>query len=141
MTGGLFQFAHKTPEDCYSYWSKQPGVMENFNIFMQGLFGTPARLGWTEWFPVKKVCLDGFDKEWSEYCWVDVGGGKGHESELVLKLYPETKGKFVVEDQPFVIEDITDLDPRIERLPHDFTKPQPIKGMLFYLCTYYFASS
>lgn len=131
--GGVFQFAHETTEDRYTYWSKQPGVMENVNIFMQGLFGTPEIMGWTDWFPVKIVCLDGFDKQRSEYCWGDVGGGKGQESKLVLKLYLETKGKFVVEDQPFVIDDITDLDPRIERLPHDFMKPQLIRGLLIYI--------
>jgi len=128
MTDGPFQHAHQTKEDCYTYWSKQPGVIENFNTFMQGLFGTPARLGWSDWFPVKEVCLDGFDERRSEYLWVDVGGGKGHESELLLKLYPGIEGKLVVEDLPFVIDDITDLDSRIERLSHDFTKPQPIKG-------------
>lgn len=133
MTDGPFQFAHKTDEDCYTYWSKQAGVMENFNVFMQGLFGTPMRLGWADWFPVKEVCLDGFDPSKGEYCFVDVGGGKGHEGELVLKKYPETKGKFVVEDLPFVINDVTELDERIERFPHDFTKPQPIKGKLAFL--------
>lgn len=128
MTDGPFQFAHATTEDCYTYWSRQPGVMENFSVFMQGLFGTPSRLGWTDWFLVQEICLNGFNSAKGEYCFVDVGGGKGHEAELVLKKYPDSKGKFVVEDLPFVINDITDLDPRIERLPHDFTKEQPIKG-------------
>lgn len=95
---------------------------------MQGLFGTPMRLGWVDWFPVKDVCLDGFDASKGNYCFVDVGAGKGHEAELVLKKYPESRGKFIVEDLPFVIDDITELDERIERLPHDFTKAQPIKG-------------
>jgi len=105
--------------------------MENFNAFMQGLFGTPMRLGWADWFPVKEVCLDGFDGSKGEYCFVDVGGGKGHEGELVLRKYPDTRGRFVVEDLGFVIEDITELDERIERLPHDFTKAQPIRGTLY----------
>ena len=52
MTNGPFQFANDTGEDCYTFWSKQAGWMENFNTFMQGLFGTPNRLGWTDWFPV-----------------------------------------------------------------------------------------
>ena len=130
MTGGPFQFAHNTTEDCYTYWSKQPGVMENFSVFMQGLFGTPSRLSWTDWFPVEEICLDRYDNTKGEYCFVDVGGGKGHEAELILKKYPGSRGRFVVEDLPFVINDIASLDDRVERLPHDFTKEQPIKGMI-----------
>lgn len=97
-------------------------------VVMQGLFGTPQRLGWTDWFPVKDVCLDGFDASKSEYVFVDVGAGKGHEAELVLKRYPDTRGKLAIEDLPFVIDDVADLNKRIERVKHDFTQPQPIKG-------------
>ena len=132
MTDGPFQFAHKTDLPCYTYWSKQDGVMENFNVFMQGLFGTPMRLGRTDWFPVKEVCLDGFDARKGEYCFVDVGAGKGHEAELVMTKFPDTKGKFVIQDLGFVIDDVTSLDERIERMAHDFTKPQPIKGNLLH---------
>lgn len=32
MTDGPFQFAHGTDEDCYTYWSKQAGVMENVSV-------------------------------------------------------------------------------------------------------------
>lgn len=128
MNDGPFQFTHDTTDDFYTFAGKQPGVMENFSAFMQGLFGTPSRLGWTDWFPVDEACLDGFDPAQGEYCFVDVGGGKGHEAQLVRRKYPDARGKFVVEDLPFVINDISDLDPSVERLPHDFTTPQPIKG-------------
>lgn len=128
MYDGPFQYAFDTKEQCFEYWSKKPGVMENFNTFMQGLFGTPMRLGWTDWFPAKEAVLDGFDESRSEYAFVDVGGGRGHEGEAVLKKYPGVKGRFVVEDLPFVINDIENLNPRIERLAHDFTQPQPVKG-------------
>lgn len=106
--------------------------MENFNVFMQGLFGTPARMGWTDWYPVKEQVLDGFDSSNGEYCFVDVGGGKGHECELLLKKYPHMEGKLVTQDLPFVIKDIQGLDPRVEKMEHDFTTPQPIKGARAY---------
>lgn len=127
MADGPFQFAYKTDLQPYEYWAKT-GADKQFNTFMQGLFGTPARLRWLDWFPLDEVALHGFDKSKSEYMFVDVGGGKGHESEAVIKKYSESmSGKVVLQDLPFVIEDITELDSRIERLPHDFTKPQPIK--------------
>lgn len=60
---------------------------------------------------------------------MDAGGGELREGESVLREYPYSTpvGKFVVEDLPFVINDITERDPRIEQLFHDFTTPQPIR--------------
>lgn len=102
--------------------------MANFNVFMQGLFGTPHRLGWLDWFPFDKVCIDGFDESRSDCLFVDVAGGKGHECELLLKKYPGLKGRLALEELPFVIEDITTLDDRVERVKYDFTMPEPTKG-------------
>lgn len=133
MTDGPYQFAEGTTDDPFTHMSKKPGAMENFNIFMQGLFGTPKRLGWTDgWFPIQERILDGFDPKQGEYCFVDVGGGKGHECELLLRKFPEMKGKLVTQDLPFVIKDIQSLDDRVDRMEHDFTKPQPIKGARAY---------
>lgn len=44
MTDGPFQYAYNAKEQCFAYWSKKPGVMENPNVFMQGFFGMPMRL-------------------------------------------------------------------------------------------------
>jgi hypothetical protein len=96
---GPLQYAYGTAKDSYSYWStEKPATMANFNVFMKGLFGTPQRLGWTDWFPFEEVCLDGFDESKSEYVFVDVAGGKGHECEMLLKKFPNLRGKLVLED-------------------------------------------
>jgi hypothetical protein len=121
---GPLQYAYGTAKDSYSYWStEKPATMANFNVFMKGLFGTPQRLGWTDWFLLGEFCLDGFDESKSEYVFVDVAGGKGHECEMLLKKFPNLRGKLVLEDLPFVIDDITDLDDKIERVEHDFNTP------------------
>jgi hypothetical protein len=99
---------------------------------MQGLFGTPQRLGWTDWFPLEEVCFDGFDGSKSPYLFVDVAGGKGHECDLLLRKHPKLQGKLVLEELPFVIDDISDLDIRVERVKHDFTTPQPVQGELLW---------
>ena len=137
---GLFQWAYNTPDECYTYWSRQPGVMENFNTFMQGYFGSGDMLFPLSWFQYDTVCLDGFDpsKSGSEYVYVDVGGGKGHHTQEVLDRYPDAKGKFLLQDMPQVIEDIDKtpgiaLSPRIERMGYDFFQPQPIKGARTYV--------
>ena len=126
---GPLQYAYGTNKDTYSYWTtEKPATMANFNVFMQGLFGTPQRLGWTDWFPFEEVCLDGFDEAKGEYLFVDVAGGKGHECELLLKRFPKLRGKLALQDLPFVIDGISDLNGKIERVKHDFTTPQPIHG-------------
>ncbi|KAF2726271.1 S-adenosyl-L-methionine-dependent methyltransferase [Polychaeton citri CBS 116435] len=135
MNDNPYNFAEGTTENPFTHMSKKPGVMETFNVFMQGLFGTPFRLGWSDWFPIKEVALDGFDEtQGNGVCFVDVGAGKGHEGNLVLQKYPETKGKFIAQDLEFVISDIQkgELDHRIETMVHDFTKPQPVKGARVY---------
>lgn len=133
MTDGPFQFANKTKLQTYDYWATT-GADKQFNTFMQGLFGTPARLRWLDWFPMDEVALQGFDKSKGEYLLVDVGGGRGHESEAILEKYPLSAraGRFVLEDLGFVIDDIGKLDPHIEKLAHDFTQSQPIKGARVY---------
>ena len=132
QTDGPYNFAENTTDDPFTHMSKKPGVMENFNVFMQGLFGLPMRLNWSDWYPVKEKLLDGFDSSKGEYCFVDVGGGKGHECERILHKHPDMKGKLVTQDLQFVINDIQHLDPRIEKMCHDFRKPQPIQGARVY---------
>ena len=81
--------------------------MENFNIFMNGMFGAPHRIYWTDWFPFEEVCFNGFDAGIdSEYTWVDVSGRKGHHVQQHVEKYPTAQGKFAVQDLPSVIEDI-----------------------------------
>lgn len=107
---GPLQHAYGTDKDSYTYWStEKPATMANFNVFMQGLFGTPHRLGWLDWFPFEQVCIDGFDESRSDCLFIDVASGKGHECELLLKRYPGLKGNLALEELPFVIEDIANL--------------------------------
>lgn len=112
--------------------------MENFNVFMNGVFGAPARLSWTDWFPFEEVCFNGFDPQigGSEYAWVDVGGGKGHHVQQFIDAYPKAQGKFAVQDLPFVIQDAEKnrvaLSSRIDLMKHNFLEAQPIKGARTY---------
>lgn len=103
--------------------------MENFNTFMNGRFGETRRKHWLDWFPLGEACFAGYDDNKSDYCFVDVGGGNGHEIGLVLQKYPPKGGRVVLEDLPAVIADVKQgLSSRIETVAHDFTKPQPIEG-------------
>jgi hypothetical protein len=124
---GPLQFAHNTPLDTYSYWQTLPGVAENFNTFMNGHFAG-KRLSWLEWFPAEQEIISGFDSAKSPYLFIDVGGGRGHEANLLKLKFPSAKGKIVVEDLPDVIDDVRHIDSSIELQKYNFFEPQPLKG-------------
>jgi hypothetical protein len=109
--------------------------MANFNRFMPGFFG--RTLVWLDWFPIPDVVFKGFDSSRSPYLLVDVAGSVGRNlGEFYQRFGSEVKGRLALEDQPQVIDDIKDLDPRIERLKYNFFTPNPIKGAK----TYFFQS-
>jgi hypothetical protein len=61
---------------------------------------------------------------------VDVGGGLGHATMQIKGLIGDVKGKVILQDRKEVLEDIKeDLGAGIEKMPHDFFTPNPVKGM------------
>ena len=60
---------------------------------------------------------------------VDVGGGLGHATTQIETLIGGVKGRAVLQDRKEVLEDIKeDLGAGIEKMPHDFFTPNPVKG-------------
>ncbi|TKA64800.1 hypothetical protein B0A55_10113 [Friedmanniomyces simplex] len=132
MTNTPFQFARQTELDNHKYYAQvRPETMETFQIFMDGLYGGPARAPWWTWYPIKEVlAVD------SDVAFVDVAGGNGHQTAGLHRAFPSVKGRLVVQDLPEVIDGIKELDPRIERMSYDFLTPQPetVKGArIFFL--------
>ncbi|KAK1069941.1 hypothetical protein LTR74_004572 [Friedmanniomyces endolithicus] len=131
MTDTPFQFARKTELDNHKYYAEvRPETMKTFQVFMDGLYGGPARAPWWTWYPIEDVlAVD------SDVAFVDVAGGNGHQTAGLLRAFPGIKGRLIVQDLPEVIEGIKVLDPRIERMPYDFLTPQPeaVKGARVYL--------
>ncbi|KAF2160329.1 hypothetical protein M409DRAFT_29180 [Zasmidium cellare ATCC 36951] len=136
---GRLQFAHDTDDEDYVYWSKQPGVMENFSTFMQGYFGGGAQPTPMEWFLFDEVCFKDFDATRVEYAYVDVGGGKGQNIQAIVEKYGDyvKDDKFCLQDVAPVIDDIessgTVLDGRIEKMAYDYLTPQTIRGARAYM--------
>ncbi|RAO66543.1 uncharacterized protein BHQ10_002555 [Talaromyces amestolkiae] len=62
---------------------------------------------------------------------VDVGGGYGHQSVLVGRLYPNLLHRIVFQDLPQTLDQVSVIE-GIEAQAHDFFTPQPIKGAKFY---------
>lgn len=56
---------------------------------------------------------------------VDVGGSMGHQVRKFAAKYPSLPGKLVLEDLPQVVERAVDVPDTIQKIGHDFFKPQP----------------
>lgn len=61
---------------------------------------------------------------------VDVGAGLGHQSEHVLKKYPELKGRILLQDRPEVVKEVADRGgiTGVKVMVHDFFEEQSVKG-------------
>ncbi|KAJ5384127.1 O-methyltransferase family 2 [Penicillium concentricum] len=129
VTKGPFQFAEKIDESIWSWFEQNPEKLDLCDTFMEGDRG--ARPSWLEWFPVEQRLLGGAQAD-AETLMVDIAGGRGHDLAAFLERYPEVKGRLVLEDQPHVLKDSTIDTERIEKLPFDLFKPQPIHGARIY---------
>lgn len=86
------------------------------------------RPNFTDFFPADKQLGKGFHHDDKDaVIFVDVGGGRGHETLALRKKFPHLPGRMIVQDRPEVIREITDKE-GMEVMEHDFFKPQPVKG-------------
>jgi hypothetical protein len=91
-----------------------------------------GRIAWTdpEFYSFQQNLIDGFENSDDAVMLVDIGGSIGHDLEDVLLKYPEIPGRLILQDLPMVIENATQLNPRIEKMYHDFNQEQPVNGQL-----------
>jgi hypothetical protein len=100
---------------------------------MEGVRGN--RQHWVDWFPVQDQVLNVASESSDQPLLVDLSGNCGHDIAYFAARFPDAPGRLILEDLPPAIDDIQNLDARIERVKHDFFMPQPIKGkQLLTLC-------
>lgn len=134
---GPLQYAFGTDMESYAYWKTQPGVMDNFNVFMSGKFTSDhQKQSWLDYCDIHQSLIDGYDASIGDALFVDIGGSFGVVVQAFKRKYPDARGRFIVEDLPDVIDDIQELDEGIERVKYDFLQPQPIIKAR----SYYFAN-
>ena len=132
---GNFQFSHSVDIPLFPYLQQKPDHQRNFIDMLEGW-----RLGRTEWFdvyPVQELLFNDFAGTSHNTCnkaafFVDVGGATGYDIEN-FKHRLEARGQkmpgqLVLEDLPYVIDDIKQLDEEIVRIKHDFFTTQPVQG-------------
>lgn len=84
----------------------------------------------TEIYPVQERLIKGADTDPESPFLVDIGGNVGHDLVQFQCSFPDHPGKLILEDLDVVLNQIPDPERlrAIKKLPHDFTKPQPVKG-------------
>jgi hypothetical protein len=128
---GIFQYAKGTKEDIFSYHKQNPNEGKVFNNVIGGVMARQA--SWFDIYPYSNLLepeRDG-NSDNDSVLLVDMGGNIGHDLERFRLAHPDQASRLVLQDRPEVIAASLCPDP-VQKMSHDFFKPQPIKGMLFY---------
>ena len=122
-----FQPAHNTDEIPFLWTLKHPYLLENANIWM-----TVQHEGsnvWLDKFPFESdICRGSVDPETPIF--VDIGGGLGHQCQLLQDRLPNIPGRLILQDQAPAIGQSLPLI-GVEKMVYDLLTPQPVKGMYF----------
>ncbi|KAG0650292.1 O-methyltransferase afvC [Hyphodiscus hymeniophilus] len=128
LTNNPYTYAHDTKGlGMFDFLLQDPVRFKNFNVAMQAQSAQTLRP--YSLFPFKDE-LGKIETTDETVLVVDVGGGNGQATTAIRGLCLGIKGKMILQDQAQVIEGITEPLPGVEKMAHDFFKPQPIKGMM-----------
>ena len=120
---GFTQYAFQTKLSTFELISTMPDIFKDFNSFMGRTVG--ARKKWLEWYDVTGRLIQGASPDVPLF--VDVGGGKGHDTIKFQEMFPSS-GQLILQDLAPVITSVQDLPFGIDAIPYDFFTPQPVKG-------------
>ncbi|GES65192.1 O-methyltransferase, family 2 [Aspergillus terreus] len=125
-----YTFAHCTGgKDMWDYIAQYP---DRFRVFNNALYAQSTSATWpVTLYPFNKV-LSSLPTSENAPLVVDVGGGKGQALRVIRKLSGDVKGRFILQDRPEVLDDITHELPGIEKQPYDIFCPQTISGARTY---------
>jgi hypothetical protein len=114
-------------KEYYEAISSDPKKLHNFNFTMATSENVTPILGMFPWATMKEEV----EADPSRAFAVDIGGGRGQLLKAIQKEAPNGFGaKMILQDRPDVLAPLTEEDiPGIEKMPHDFFTPQPIKSM------------
>lgn len=115
--------------------TKRPDVFETFNLWMTGIHHN--RASWLDSYPFRERIIDSVTDD-EEITFIDVGGGRGHETVTLKNRFPDLKGRFILQDLPQVFTQDLDLPSDIEIMPYDFFTPQSVHGAKVYFFRHIF---
>ncbi|OLN82370.1 Demethylsterigmatocystin 6-O-methyltransferase 8 [Colletotrichum chlorophyti] len=103
-----------------------------FNNHMAGY--RQGRPSWMDsgFFPVADRLIKGADTSSDAAFLVDIGGSIGHDLDEFCRKHPNAPGRHVLQDLPHVLDQVHEIDPKIEAMEYDFHTEQPVKGARAY---------
>ncbi|KAL8703633.1 MAG: hypothetical protein Q9201_003203 [Fulgogasparrea decipioides] len=132
VADGPLQYAHKTASSVFVWLHENPELASCFNNYMRGYrAGKPSWLD-PGFYPVAERLGNGIKEGTEEVLLVDVGGGLGHDLELLKQKHLHVPGRLILQDKAEVISQITVPNTVFEKLTHDFFTPQPVHGARAY---------
>ena len=120
-----FHIAHGTDKPPFVWASENPYILDLTNKWM-----SVQREGasvWLDSFDFESECLSGLELDTEDPVFVDIGGGIGHQCQLLKDRYPVMQGRMILQDTLPVIQQALSV-PGLEKMPYDFWNPQPVKG-------------
>ncbi|KAL8792761.1 MAG: hypothetical protein Q9195_004648 [Heterodermia aff. obscurata] len=127
---GAFQYGHRTTLGPFEYVKADPERIKTYNSAMQSLatIGDAAKSAGS--FPYGQVMGEGKIVD-TDVMIVDVGGGRGQVLTAIKQVFPDLKGRMILQDRRDVIEDAkaSGLPSFIEPMAASFFELQPVRGM------------
>ncbi|KAF2258862.1 sterigmatocystin 8-O-methyltransferase precursor [Lojkania enalia] len=124
-----YSLANDTDKHCFDYMSQFPGRVERFSNAMT-LFSLGPGYG-------PEALLHYFSSNHlTDGTLIDVGGSHGAFSIPLVQKFPNLRA--IVQDRPEVVETSRknvpeEVKDRVEFMPHDFFKVQPVKANIYLL--------
>jgi len=90
-----------------------------------------GKSSWVEpgFYPVEERLGKGIKEGTKEVLLVDVGGGLGHDLELLKEEHERLPGRLILQDKEEVLSQIPATNNVFEKITHDFFTPQAVKGL------------
>lgn len=92
------------------------------------------RTGKSSWvdsgfYPVEESLGSGMKEGTENVLLVDVGGGLGHDLELLREKHEHLPGRLILQDKEEVLSQIPATNNVFEKMRHDFFTRQPVQGL------------
>ncbi|KAJ5371545.1 hypothetical protein N7517_003551 [Penicillium concentricum] len=139
---GPFQYVFDTNEHYFDWMKSHPSQLDAFNRTMQAGVVRDNSARWTQIFPVAQRFQQFMSASFpvdKGLQLVDVGGGIGHEIQILLETLPSLRGHFVLQDVPGVIQSMlpelqktTVPTQTVQAMPYSFFESQPVTGAHVY---------
>ncbi|KAL9636917.1 MAG: hypothetical protein Q9204_002070 [Flavoplaca sp. TL-2023a] len=132
ITNGPFQYAHKTKSPFFVWLQGKPELAACFNNYMSGY--RAGKASWVDpgFYPLEERLCQGMKDDANVVLLVDVGGGLGHDLDLLKVRHAHVVGRLILQDTTEVISQITAPDTAFEKMAYDFFTPQPVHGARAY---------